>query len=104
MQIQTNTGRNVEGREELAAAVEAIVEAALERFSDQITRVEVHISDENSAKGGENDKRCMMEVRIEGRPPAAVTHQAPTVEEAVTGAAGKLKRSIESTLGKLGKR
>jgi hypothetical protein len=43
----------------------------------------------------------MKEARLEGRQPIAVTHQAATVEQALEGAADKLKRSIESTLGRL---
>ncbi len=101
MQIQINTDSNIEGREALAAEVTAVVEGALSRFSDRITRVEVHLSDENSDKSGQNDKRCMMEARMEGLRPAAVTHTAPTLDEAVDGAADKLKRSLESTLGRL---
>jgi hypothetical protein len=101
MQIQTNTDRNITGSEGLAAQAHAIAEGALARFSDQITRVEIHLSDENGAGGGAEDKRCMMEARLEGRQPIAVTHQAATVEQAMEGAADKLKRSIESTLGRL---
>ena len=67
-------------------------------FSDRVTRVEVHLSDVNGDKRGEDDKRCMMEVRLEGRQPTAVTHQATTLEQAVAGAAGKVKRSVEHTL------
>ena len=35
---------------------------------------------------------------LEGRQPIAVTHQATTLDQAVTGAAGKLKSSVERTL------
>jgi ribosome-associated translation inhibitor RaiA len=101
MHIQVNSDNNIEGREELAARVEAVIEEALSRFSDQITRVEVHLSDENSHKSGQNDKRCMMEARLENRRPTAVTHQAATLDQAINGAADKLQRSIESTLGRL---
>ena len=101
MQIQINTDHNIDGREALAAQVSGTVESALSRFSDHITRVEVHLSDENSAKKGHNDKRCMMEARLEGRQPIAVTHEAPELDQAVAGAADKLARSIENTLGKL---
>lgn len=102
MLIQTNTDRNIEGSEELSAQVEAAVEGALSRFTDRISRVEVHLSDENSSsRGGSHDKRCMMEARIEGRGPTAVTHEAATVEEAIAGAADKLVRAIDSTLGRL---
>lgn len=101
MHIQTNTDRNITGSEGLAAQANAIVESALARFSDQITRVEIHLSDENGARGGGEDIRCMMEARLEGRQPIAVTHRAATVELAMDGAADKLKHSIESTLGRL---
>jgi len=50
MQVQINTDHNIEGREALAAYVSGVVEAALSRISDHITRVEVHLSDENSDK------------------------------------------------------
>ncbi len=100
MHVQVNTDNHIEGREALATRVEAVVQESLRRFSDQITRVEVHLSDENSHKGGD-DKRCMMEARLEGRRPTAVTHQAATLDQAIDGAADKLQRSIESTLGRL---
>ena len=101
MQIQINTDRNIEGHETLGARVRGVVESALSRLSDRITRVEVHLSDESSHRSGQNDKRCMMEARLEGRQPIAVTHQAATVDQAVDGAADKLTRLIESTLGRL---
>jgi ribosome-associated translation inhibitor RaiA len=100
MQIQVNTDDNVEGREELARRVEAEVISALSRFSGHITRVEVHLSDENADKGGINDKRCLMEARPTGRKPLAVSHQGATLEEAFTGAAKKLQAALESTLGR----
>jgi len=99
MQIQINTGHNIEGHEALAAQVSQVVESALSRVSDHITRVEVHLNDENSDKHGQSDKRCMMEARLERRQPIAVTHLAATLDQAVNGAADKLTRLIESTLG-----
>jgi ribosomal subunit interface protein len=102
MQIQFNTGHNIEGNEALAAYVRKETENALSRFSEHITRVEVHLSDENSDKKVGNDTmRCVMEARLEGRHPIAVTHQAATLEQAVNGAAKKLTRSIESTIGRI---
>ena len=101
MNIQINTDNHITGREELANEAKAAVEKALRRFAGQITRVEVHLGDENSHKGGEKDKRCAMEARVEGRQPVAVTHEADTITQAINGAAGKLERSLDSTLGKL---
>lgn len=101
MQIQVNTDANIDGREGLADHVKGVVESVLGHVGTRITRVEIHLSDENGHKAGAEDKRCMMEARLEGRQPTAVTHQAATLDEAVDGAANKLKRSIESTLGRL---
>ena len=98
MQVQVNTDHNIEGQEVLDADVSGAVGNALSRFNDHITRVEVHLSDENGDKSGQDDKRCVMEARLEGRQPVAVTHHAQTMEQAVNGAAGKLHRMIESTL------
>ena len=63
MQIEVSTDSNIEGREKSAAHVKGVVESALNRFSDRITRVEVHLSDVNSYKGGEDGIRCVMEAR-----------------------------------------
>jgi len=101
MQIQVNTDKNIEGHEELVARVEATVTNVLSHFSAGITRVEVHLSDEDGDKNGQNDKRCLMEARLEGRQPTAVTCQAATLALAVAGAADKLKSSLASTLGRL---
>lgn len=102
MQIQVNTDHNIEGHEALIAQVKGVVESALSRYSAHITRVEVHLSDENSdKKSGVNDMRCVMEARLEGRKPVAVTEHATTVEQAVDGAADKLARLIESSRDRL---
>jgi Sigma 54 modulation protein / S30EA ribosomal protein len=101
MQIQVNTDNNIDGREELARQVEAGVEAALSRFSDQITRVEVHLGDESAGRPSGGGKRCMLEARPGRRPPVAVTSYADTLDEAFRGAADKLKRLLESEFGRL---
>lgn len=102
MQIELSTDGNIDGRGALATQIDEVVKNALSRFSDQITRVEVHLSDQNSdKKGGDDDMRCMMEARLEGRKPIAVTNHAATVDQAFDGAAEKLARLIESTLGRL---
>ena len=100
MQIQINTDHNIHGTEQLATQVKRVVSDTLSRFSDQITRVEVHLSDQNGNKRGQSRKRCMMEVRHEHRYPTIVTHDATSLRQAIDGAADKLKRLIKSTLGR----
>ena len=101
MQIQFNTDKNVTGIEGLIASSTSLISEELSRYSQQITRVEVHFSDENGNKDGVNDKRCMMEARLAGMNPIAVTNQANTHEQAVLGAIDKLKASLGKKIGRL---
>lgn len=102
MHIQINTDRNVAGSAELTRQVEGVLRDALDRFSERITRVEVHLSDENSGqKFGADDKRCVLETRLAGLQPISVSAEAGTVEQAVDAAVEKLDRSLQSTLGRL---
>lgn len=101
MKIQINTDDNIDQSEALPERTEAAIRDVLDRFADQITRVEVHLSDENSdKKSGNHDIRCLLEARLEGLQPVAVTDQAATVEQAVEGAARKMRRSLDSMRGK----
>jgi ribosome-associated translation inhibitor RaiA len=99
VQIQVHTDKNVKVSDGMVQHVEDQVETALSHFRDQITRVEVHLSDENG-RAGDADKRCMMEARPAGKQPVAVTHHAASVGEAYSGAAHKLKTVIESRYGR----
>ena len=101
MKIQFNTDANIHGTEALASEVTAAIEVAIERFEEHITRIEVHLSDESRGKVGQHDHRCMLEARLEGRNPVAVTEHAPTLDQAVSGAVGKLTRLLDSTFGRL---
>jgi ribosome-associated translation inhibitor RaiA len=100
MQILINTDHNLKGGQPLAASVRTTVEGALSRFSQHITRVEVHLADENASKSGRNDKRCMMEARLQGHPPLAVTEHASTVAQAIVGAAERLVHLLDHSLGR----
>jgi hypothetical protein len=101
MKIQINTNSSIKGDQRLEEIAEGVVKDTLERFRDDVTRVEVHLRDVNRQKGGSDDKQCTMEARIQGRKPTAVTHNAGNVEDALYGAAGKLERALDSELGKL---
>ncbi len=72
----------------------------LSRYSEHITRLEVHLSDENGSKKGLDDKRCLLEARLEGKQPIAVTALADTYENAVDGAIQKLKSSLDKIVGR----
>ena len=100
MLVQVNAGNGIHVQEDVARRIEATVQDALTHHADSITRVEVHLSDENRHKGGGDDMRCMMEARIEGRKPIAVTSLAGSLPVAIDGAAEKLEKAVGRELGK----
>ncbi|MEA5410917.1 HPF/RaiA family ribosome-associated protein [Synechococcus sp. BA-120 BA3] len=102
MQIQINTDHNIEADDRLTEEVDATVRGTLGHLSSRLTRVEIHLSDQNSdQKSGSEDKRCLLEARLSGHQPISVSHQASTLEEAVDVAAVKLKHALDSTIGRL---
>jgi non-homologous end joining protein Ku len=100
MTVQFNTDKTISGKEEDTAPFIAQINNELSRFSSHISRIEVHLSDENGNKSGQNDINCMIEARQDGKHPIAVTSQADTAEEAVTDAVDKLKASLKTIAGK----
>jgi len=92
MLIQVNAGE-FQSTPALIAHVEKEVEKALKLFRDRVTRVEVHLHDNNGPKSGV-DKRCVMEARPASHQPIAVESISTDMYEAVVGAAGKLERAI----------
>ncbi len=98
MNIQINTGHNIQGNEALIAKFNSTIKSALVRMSDHITKVEVHLKDEDGYKEGKNDKRWMIEAHLEGRQPIVVTEHADNLNQALDGAIDKLVSMIESIL------
>lgn len=101
MQININTDSTIESRAGLNEHVQSVVDAAIHRFAEQVSRVEVHLSDNNSQKSADGESRCMMEARVTGYQPIAVSAHAATLHQAISGAADKLKRAIDNALGRL---
>lgn len=101
MQIQFHTDHNLDISDGLVQRIEADVEDALARHSEQITRVDIHLSDENAGRSGGLDKRCMMEARPAGHQPVAVTHHAASPYEACSGAVDKLATVLDTKYGRL---
>ena len=81
MFVEVNTGNGMENKETLERWASDYLNETLARFNQDITRVQVQLSDENSGKGGAADKRCMLEARLNGYAPVAVNHHAATGRE-----------------------
>lgn len=101
MQIQINTDKTLNGHHRQQDYFTSEIAEGLKRYESHITRVEVHLKDENGRKDGFNDMTCALEARIEGRQPIAVTSKAGTVELAVSGAIDKANAAIKTIIGKV---
>jgi len=95
MIVLFNTDKNINGSEEYNAPFISQITEELKGFSENITKVIAHVSDENAAKIGLNDKKCVLEARLEGKQPIAVTFHAHSVQAAVVGAIEKMKINFE---------
>jgi len=100
MIIQITTDNNVSGNEDFIGPFREKLHAALSRFSERVTSFQVHLGDENAGKEGDRDKRCVIEARIEGKPPIAVTCHEGNFPQAVKGAITKIKGALDTTLSK----
>lgn len=101
MQIQVHSDNHIDGSARLVDWVSGTVADKLDRFDDEVTRVVVHLNDENGVKAGAQDKRCQIEARPKGLQPVSVTHKAATLELAVDGAVDKLNNALKHQFGKL---
>lgn len=82
MIVQFNTSNNVNGKERVIGPFVDLITEELCRYKEHITRIEAHLTDEDGRKNGGDDKRCVLEARIEGRTPVAVHgHAIPTSKQ-----------------------
>jgi hypothetical protein len=103
--VQFNTDDHIDGSAAAEAEIVERVSHILSHFEKHLTRVEIHLTDENSgAKGGATDIRCTLEARITGMDPVAVTHDAGHPNQAADGAARKMRSALDTALGKAGRR
>lgn len=101
MIIQYNTDKTINGDEKHQDFFNSQIADELKIYEPNITRIEVHLSDKNGKKGGLNDIECILEARLKGRKPIAVSNQADNTKFAVSGAIDKLKASLGTIIGRL---
>lgn len=99
MLVQINTGHHVDLRHTPAHDLAQAVRAALSRFRGRLTRSDVFLKAERAPAGRTEAIRCVIEARPAGRRPVAVRHRAPSVSLAMAGAAAKLVRLLDATVG-----
>ncbi|MFL6672621.1 MAG: HPF/RaiA family ribosome-associated protein [Massilia sp.] len=101
MQINVNTDRTIASHQGLDEHVQSIVQSAIGRFGDHVNRVDVHLSNENKEKGPDGGNYCMMEARVTGYQPVVVHEHSVNLHQAISNAGDKLKRALDSALGRL---
>ena len=101
MIIQLNADNNLVIHEAYGTAIKDVLTKELNHFKEHISRLEVHLSDENGGKGGPNDKRCALEARIENRSPVIVSAEGDTHDQSIKAASIKLKHALETVISKM---
>ncbi|MDL5037321.1 MULTISPECIES: HPF/RaiA family ribosome-associated protein [Comamonas] len=102
MQVQVHADDSIQGGESLAQWAQEEINSKLARLKEYVVRVEVFLTGVDALKStGGPGKRCVLETRATGRPPIAVNAEAEKVKEAFSAAIDKLKRAVETDLGKL---
>jgi ribosome-associated translation inhibitor RaiA len=98
MLVQVNFG-DVQHSAAIESWAEERVRSQLGHLTERLTRVEIHLRDENSpAKSSPDDKRCVMEARIAGRRPLAVDHSGGDMYKVIDETAGKLSRAVKNDI------
>ena len=100
MQVQFNSDSSVMGTENVAERIEAQLREKIGRFEDKLTRLEIHVRDENGSKGGGDDKVCVLEARVSGGAPVTVTAKSGDVDGAARAAGTKLAKLLRRKFGK----
>lgn len=101
MQVQVHTDTHIEGTEAMAKWAAEEVQVALSRVAAQISRVEVHFSDENGGKKSQPEViQCTLEVRIEGLAPLAVKDTGSNLKQSLSGATDKALRAVDHAVAR----
>ena len=94
MKIHVRTDDHIQGGDSLIQWAQQEAGSRLSRFREYLTRVEIFFSDANAAKGGVNDKRCVIEARPANHQPLSAQADATKVADAFAGAMDKIIRMV----------
>ena len=101
MHTSLHSDSNTDGGHLMADHLQKVVQDAMARFAERVTRVEAHLSDVNSqAKSSDGDIHCTLEARLVGLDAIVVKDHAGNAHQAIEGAVRKLKRAVGTELAK----
>ncbi len=103
MKVQVNTDKHIENSDRLESFINDKMGQALSRFEDKLTRLEVHLTDQNGEKSGVDDIQCRIEARPKGIQPVIVTARNSTLDLAINDSIDKMKSALTTIYGKLTK-
>ncbi len=101
MTIEINTEKNFSEQKSFGKNIKELLAVDLLPFQEQITKIEIHFSDQNGNKNGMTDKKCLLEAHLKTIQPIVVTDKSSSYDLALIGATDKLKTTIESIFGKV---
>ena len=96
MDIHTSTDNTIHGDLRVAEVAEMAVQNDLGHMADWLSRVDVHLKDQNGAKKGPANIRCTIEARPRGLSPMAAHADAEDIQKALKGAATKLRSRLQA--------
>jgi len=100
MLVQINTDNRIEGSEGMNAAMEEQVRERLSRFSDRLTRAELHLRDVDGERNGPQGIEAKLELRPAGGQPLMTTDQGADPDAALAGALRKAIDLLDRTFAK----
>jgi hypothetical protein len=101
MKVQINTDKNIEGNERLEDYYTEELKKEFSHFDYKITRIEVHFSEETDKQFAADNKRCLLEFRLEKMDPLVVTAYSQTIEKAFDAAVIKATKVLITTFEKM---
>ena len=105
MQVQVSTDNNINGSAKLIENIAAELQETLSRFGNQITRIDVHLRDNERPQI--RRRRQELPARGPARRPAADGREprsAPRCDRRSTARPSKLERALDHLVGKLSDR
>jgi uncharacterized small protein (DUF1192 family) len=103
METRVETSKGIGNKEALGRWAHAELTDRLNRFRDDITRVEVYLNENTGNKSGADALQCSMQARLAHHQLITVHHHGATQDEAFRGALAKLSGALDASMGRLKK-
>jgi ribosomal subunit interface protein len=87
--------KDIERTDAIDQRVHEAARKQLGRFAERLTRLEVHISDNNAGKSGPDDKRVLVEARPRSMDPVVADATGDDLYATIDAAAAKMRRLLD---------